>query len=174
MNKDDFYYLGKILKTHGNKGHLLVFLDVDNPQTYSDLKTIFIDIDNDMVPFFINSITLKSNKLASVILEDIESLEEARVLAGREMFLPANMLPQMKDQKFLYQDLTGYAVIDKKKGNIGLLNSVIELPYQSLLQIKNGEKEILIPLVVEILLKIDKRKKELIICAPEGLIDLYL
>ena len=127
-----------------------------------------------MVPFFFSSIDLKATKLGSVVLEDIESLEEARNLTGREMFLPANMLPQLKDQKFLYQDLTGFAVIDKVKGNIGNLNSVIELPYQSLLQIKNGDKEILIPLVVEILLKIDKRKKEIIISAPEGLIDLYL
>ena len=64
MNKDDFYYLGKILRIHGNKGHLLVFLDVENPQTYSELKTVFIDIDQDMVPFFISSIDLKANKLA--------------------------------------------------------------------------------------------------------------
>jgi 16S rRNA processing protein RimM len=37
-----------------------------------------------------------------------------------------------------------------------------------------NEKEILIPLVDEVILKVDRKKKELHIRAPEGLIDIYL
>ena len=40
--------------------------------------------------------------------------------------------------------------------------------------VKSGEKEILVPLRDEILLKVIRSKKMLEIDAPEGLIDLYL
>ena len=174
MNKDDFYYLGKILKTYGSKGHLLVYFDVDYTKTYADLKTVFIGIDDDRIPYFIADLELKQNKLASIRFEDVETLEDAKIFPGHEMYLPASMLPQLKGKKFYYHEITGFTVFDEKRGNIGVLSSVLDLPYQSLMQIKNGEKEILIPLVDHILLKVDRKKKELYIRAPEGLIDIYL
>jgi 16S rRNA processing protein RimM len=50
----------------------------------------------------------------------------------------------------------------------------MDLPLQALLQIAFGEKELLVPLVDEIIVKVDRKKKELHIRAPEGLIDFYL
>jgi len=43
-----------------------------------------------------------------------------------------------------------------------------------MLQINFGEKEILIPLIDEVIVKVDRKKKEMHIRAPEGLIDIYL
>ena len=88
--------------------------------------------------------------------------------------LPVSLLPRLEGNKFYYHEITGFAVIDKNHGNIGLLKSVLDLPRQSLLQIQHGEKEILVPLTDEILLKVDREKKELQIDAPEGLIEIYL
>ena len=59
-------------------------------------------------------------------------------------------------------------------GNIGTLVKVMDLPRQSLLQIAFEDKEILVPLVDEVIMKVDRKKKELHIRAPEGLIDIYL
>jgi len=174
MDKDDYYYLGKVLKTYGNKGHLLVFLDVDTPGNYSQLNTIFIGIENDRIPYFIREFELKQNKLAMIGFEDINSIEDAKIFVGHEMYLPASMLPPLKGKKFYYHEITGFMVIDKKYGNIGTVESVFDFPIQSLLQIRHGEKEILVPMVDEVLLKIDRKLKELHICAPEGLIDIYL
>ena len=41
MNKDDFYFLGKILKTHGNKGQVQVHLDVDDTENYQNKEELF-------------------------------------------------------------------------------------------------------------------------------------
>ena len=65
-------------------------------------------------------------------------------------------------------------MIDNQHGNIGKVEYVLDLPQQSLMQIVFGEKEILIPIVDEIVLKVDRRKKEIHILAPEGLIEIYL
>jgi 16S rRNA processing protein RimM len=174
MIKDDFYYLGKILKTYGNKGHLLVLLDVDSPGSYAKIDTVFIGIDNDRIPYFIQEMELRQNKLAVVEFEDVHSIEDAKIFVGRELYLPASMLPTLKGKKFYYHEITGFNVIDEARGNIGCVESVLDLPQQSLMQIRFGDKEILMPIVDKILLKVDRAKKELHIRAPEGLIDIYL
>jgi len=174
MDKDAFYYLGKVLKTYGNKGHLLILLDVDSPESYEHIDTVFVGVENDRIPYFIKELELKHNKQAMVCFEDIDSMDDARILVGRSLYLPGSMLPALRGKKFYYHEITGFIVMDEKHGNIGHVETVLDLPQQSLMQIRFGEKEILIPMVDEILLKVDRKKKELRIRAPEGLIDIYL
>jgi 16S rRNA processing protein RimM len=174
MNRDDFFYLGKILKTTGSKGHLLVFLDVDDPSRYKKLETVFIGIENDRIPFAISELELKHRNTARILFEDIHSDEEARICVGRELYLPSSMLPLLKGKKFYFHEIKGFTVIDKKHGKIGMVISVLDMPQQALMQIRHGEKEILIPVIDEILVSVDRKKKEIRIQAPEGLIEIYL
>jgi 16S rRNA processing protein RimM len=174
MNKDDFYYLGKILKTSGSKGHLLAFLDVDHPERYKKLESVYVAVDHERIPFFIRSVELKPKKQAILLLEDFLTADDAEVFIGRELYLPLSHLPALKGKQFYYHEVEGFAVIDEERGNIGILTSIMDLPQQSLLQIMNDKKEILIPMNDEVLQKVDRKKKEMHIRAPEGLIDIYL
>jgi len=174
MNKDDFYYLGKVLKTHGNKGDVLVHLDVDDPERYHKLESVYLDLHGERIPFFITSLELKHNRRAIVRFVDFETLEDAESLAGLEMYLPITTLPVLKGSQFYYHEIKGFQVIDQNHGKIGVIDDILELPHQSLLQIRLGEKEILIPIVDEIIKKVDRGKKLLMIEAPAGLIEIYL
>ncbi len=174
MNKDDFYYLGKIAKPFGNKGQVVAYLDVDEPMRYKKLGSVYLDLDGEWVPFLVNSIEIQAGRKALFHFEDVNTADEAAVYTGREMYLPLSTLHPLKGKKFYYHEVRGFAVIDAVHGNIGTLVKVMELPRQAMLQVTFGEKEILVPLVDEIILKVDRRKKELHIRAPEGLIDIYL
>ena len=174
MNKDDFYYLGKILKTHGNKGHVMVYLDVDNPRFYSEKESVYLDLHGERIPFFIASFVLKSNKKALVLFRDFESLEDAETLCGLEMFMPIGELPTLKGRKFYFHEIIGFSVEDNTYKNIGTVAEVLELPHQSLLRVRFQEKDILIPVVDDVIGKVDRKKRIIHINAPEGLIDIYL
>jgi 16S rRNA processing protein RimM len=174
MNKDDLYYLGRISKPFGNKGHVVVFMDVDDPDEYSRLDSVYLDLDGEFVPFLILSVEIQKGKKALIHFEDVDSVDDADAYAGREMYLPVTALPQLKGKKFYYHEVKGFRVIDQVHGEIGSLLSVMDLPRQPLLQVMQGKKEILIPLVDEVIVKVDRRKKELHIRAPEGLIEIYL
>jgi 16S rRNA processing protein RimM len=174
MNKDDFYYLGRIQKAYGNKGHVIAFLDVDDPSEYADLKMVFIGIDDDRIPFFLQSFKVHVKKQVVLLFEDSNSIEDASIFEGKEMYLPLDQLPKLHGKKFYYHEITGFRVMDALHGNIGTVKSVLDLPVQSLLQIDHGGKEILIPITDEIILKVDRKKKEIKINAPEGLIEIYL
>ncbi|MCX6305152.1 MAG: ribosome maturation factor RimM [Bacteroidetes bacterium] len=174
MNKDDFYYLGKILKTHGNRGQVQLHLDVDDPETYQELESVFLDLHGERIPFFITALELKHNRKAIVKFQDFDTLEDAESLQGLEMYLPITELPALKGNQFYYHEIKGFQVVDHIHGNIGVIGDILELPHQSLFQILHGDKEILIPIVDDIIRKVDRKKKLLMIEAPPGLIEIYL
>ena len=105
MNKDDFYYLGKILKTHGNKGQVMVHLDVDDPETYQKLESVYLDLHGERIPFFIAALELKHNRKAVVQFQDFNTLEDAESLQGLEMYLPITELPPLKGNRFYYHEI---------------------------------------------------------------------
>jgi 16S rRNA processing protein RimM len=174
MEKDDFFYFGKILSTFGNKGQLMVFLDVDDPAKYTKLGSVYVDLDHERIPFFIESLELRHGKKALVRFEDINTTDDAEPFAGRKLYLPMSMLPKLTGNRFYYHEIKGFKVIDQAHGDIGTVGSVIEMPTQALFQVLHGDKEILIPITDSILQKVDRRKREIRITAPEGLIELYL
>lgn len=173
MNKDDFYYLGKVIKTYGNKGQLLVSLDVDEPELYRTLESVFLDLHGEWIPFFINSLEVKPQRKAIIHFKDIRSVEDAEAFQGLEMYLLLNQLPQLKGNKFYFHEIIGFTVVDLKHGNIGNIENILEFPNQSLFQIRNGKKEVLVPVVDEIIVCLDRKKKILEINAPDGLIEIY-
>jgi len=174
MNKDDFYYLGKILRTHGNKGQVLVHLDVDDPMAYSSMESVYLDLHGESVPFFITSLEMKHNRKAVLKFADFDTTDDAESLEGIEMYLPVTGLPVLKGKRFYFHEIRGFRVIDQVHGEIGVIKDILELPHQSLFQVIHGEKEILIPVVDEIILKVDRKNKILMIAAPPGLIEIYL
>jgi 16S rRNA processing protein RimM len=174
MNKDDFYYLGKVIKTYGNKGHVMVILDVDDPAEYTKLESVFLDLQGERIPFFIEELELKHNKKAVVRFQDVNSIEDAEIYAGLEMYLPASDLPVLDGDQFYFHEIKGFRVVDLKHGEIGIIDDILELPLQSLFQIRQGEREILIPVVDEVIVNVDRENRILRIDAPEGLIEIYL
>ncbi len=174
MNRDDFYYLGKIKKTSGYKGNLVFFFDVDDISYYKELEAVFVKINEELIPFAINSLQIKDNKSAFVKLEDIDSEDQAAVLTGQELYLPLSFLPPLSGNKFYYHEVIGFDVVDITNGNIGKIESFIEQAAQALFIIKYNEKEILIPVADNIIKKVDRTNRIIEIEAPDGLIDIYL
>ncbi len=89
------------------------------------------------------------------------------------MYLPVSILPPLKGDQFYFHEVIGFKVLDSRHGDIGILVNILPLPHQSLLQITKGKREILIPLVDEIIQQVDRNTKTIFITAPEGLIEIY-
>ena len=171
MKKEDCYYLGRIVKPFSYKGELVLFFDVDNIYEYEGLEYVYIEINNRLVKYNIETFRLHGNKVV-VTFEDL-SPEEANVLVGKELYLPLSFLPELEGNQFYFHEVIGFEVVDKEKGNIGKIKEFIDTN-QTIMIIENGEKEILIPVVDEVIDRLDRDAKTIYITAPDGLIDIYL
>ena len=174
MIKADCFHLGYIAKLHGFKGEVSLFLDVTNPNDYASLDAIFIDLGDNLTPFFIESIKLKNKGFAAVKLEGVKDEVSAKKLLRKNVYLPAQILPELDGIHFYDHEVMGFKVIDEVHGDIGELALVIDLKVNPLLQIMKGEKEVLVPLIEGVVKKVDRKNKELHIKAPDGLVELYL
>ena len=174
MNKADCFHLGYVAKLHGFKGEVSLFLDVTNHDDYETLDAVFIEINGQLSPFFIESFKLKNKGFAAVKFEGVNSENDARILLRKNLFLPAQILPKLSGKNFYDHEVVGFTVVDESYGEVGKIESVIDLQVNPLLQIMNGTKEVLIPLVEGVVQNVDRKKKVMTVKAPAGLIELYL
>ena len=175
MNKADCFHLGYVAKLHGFKGEVSLFLDVTNPDDYRGLDAVFIDLnDQQLTPFFVESLKLKHKGFAAVRFEGVEEEHIARKLLRKDVYLPAEILPKLSGKNFYDHEVVGFTIVDSAFGEVGILQQVIDLKVNPLLQVINGEKEVLVPLIDGVVQKVDRLNKTLHITAPDGLIELYL
>lgn len=173
MRKNECFYLGKIAKKFSFKGEVQIYLDTDEPEQYVNLESVFVQMNRNLVPFFILSSSLHKDFLR-VKFEEVDSEAEADNLLGCEVYLPLSMLPKLEGNKFYYHEIIGFAVIDQRLGNIGEVQSIIDNTAQPLFDILKDDKQILIPMIDDFIIEVNRDKKELVLNTPVGLVDLYL
>lgn len=173
-SKDNCFFLGKIVKTNGLKGDLSVFLDVDDLNDYADLDSVFVERKRSLVPYFIESIQIRNNG-AVVHFEDVDTLEDAQDLVGSCLYLPLDVLPPLEGNRFYYHEVIGFEVEDINEGSLGVLREINDNSAQAILCIDHPSgKEVMIPLVDQFLVEVDREGRKLKVAAPEGLVDFYL
>ncbi len=174
MQHSDCFQLGYIAKLHGYKGEVSLFLDVTNPEDYRTLDAFFIDINGQLTPFFVQSFQLKNKGFAAVKLEGVDSENDAKVILRKSCYLPLSVLPELDDKHFYDHEIIGFQLIDTNYGEVGLIEQVIDNNVNPLIQVMNGEKEVLIPFINGLVQKVDRQSKTLHVTAPEGLIEMYM
>jgi len=174
MRIEDCFFLGSITKKHGTSGDVVVFMDTDQPQAYTQLESVLVKSDGGLVPFFIEKITPLKEQQYRFTFEEIKTISEAQEWIGAELYLPLTLLPPLDGKKFYYHEVIGFQVIAESQGEIGIIAEVLDRPSQPLIAITSDQgEEILVPAIDDFILSIDREQKKLYIQVPEGLIDLY-
>ena len=172
MKKDDHYLLGSLLKTKGIKGEILLKLNNDYSEEILKLESIFIDIDNKLVPFFIVEIKIKTLSTIIVKLEGIEEEEKALEFIDLDFYIPQSQVENFHINKVETIDITGYMVFDQNSTLIGNVIEFIDVPKNPLLNVNSSKGEVLIPATDELIIEVDDDLKIINLNIPEGLLDI--
>jgi len=173
MKHEDCFLLGYVVRPHGIRGDVSIFLDVDDPSDYNQLESVFIEMDKNLVPFFIEWIRIRGAK-AQAHFANIDSTEAALEIQSCALYLPLDQLPTLKDDQFYYHDVIGYEVKDRKLGKLGKIETVYSRSGQDLLAMKYQGREILIPVDASIVGRADHQEKIVMVDLPDGLLELFL
>ncbi|MBI5218743.1 MAG: hypothetical protein HY958_07430 [Bacteroidia bacterium] len=189
MDKKKCFYFGMILKPHGVFGALVLKIEINFLDYLIDkLESIFIEIDGQLVPFFISEINCVGKETAIVKLDEVDDEKQVKKLIGCRLYLLNKFLPAaclsglpagrqgIPEGAEISTDLSyarGFLIIDSSSGNIGFIHDILHFSFNSVFQVFKDGKEILIPATGDIIRSVDIDNKIIRITAPEGLIDLY-
>ena len=173
MQLDEYFEIGYILKPHGLRGAVSIQMDVDDSMKYKGMESVIVKIGNNLVPFFISSIQINGGK-GILHLMDINTKEDAEKLNSCPLFLPLDLLPKLGENQFYYHEVIGYKVVDQTKGELGLIENIFTGGNQDLISMKYKDVEVLIPVTDALVSRADHEKKEVYVCLPEGLLEIYL
>lgn len=174
MQKEDCFYLGKIVKKYSFKGEVLIKLDTDDPQFFEGMESVFIELRKKLAPFFIEDSSFHKSELLRVQFEDITTEEDAEALIGAELYLPLELLPELSGDQFYYHEIIGFTAEDTRFGTIGTITGVNDTSPQAVFEIDHHGKQVLVPAIDNFIEKVDRENKVIVLKTPEGLIDLYI
>lgn len=174
MKKEDCFYLGKIVKKYSFKGELLAKLDTDQPELYEHLDAIFVQVRNNLIPFFVESSQLHKSDLLRIKFEEVDTEADADALLKSELYLPLELLPKLEGNKFYFHEVIGFKIHDKNFGDVGIIKGINDSTAQALFEVDRDGIEILIPMNDEFIIKVNRETKTILVETPKGLIDLYL
>jgi len=174
MEKEQCFTLGSVSKVQGIKGKLIFRLEVDFPEDYSELESVYIESNRKLIPFFIEDIEILPKGFARVKLEDIDSDIDAQRLVKGELFLPLEELPALEKDQFYFHEIIGFTVVDKELGEVGKVLEHLDIPMNPQLLVDHKGTEVLVPISDHFYTGIDKANREIYVSLPPGLIEVNL
>ena len=170
IKKEEVFKIGIINKPQGVKGEVSFTFTDDIFDRVEDCDYLVLLLDGILVPFFIEEYRFRSDNVALVKFEGIDSTEKARTLTNVEVYYPVKF---MDDQEEIssWNYFIGFRVEDIHHGCLGTVVDVDDATMNVLFVIENGDEEVLLPAHEEFILDIDRKKKILKVDIPDGLLD---
>lgn len=173
MRKEDCYFLGKITRRHGLAGNVILKLDTDQPKLYNKLESIFVEINGLLVPFFIEkSAWSKLDALNIAFKNSSEALVDQSL--GKSVYLPLDSLPKLSGKQFYYHEVVGFGILDENDNDCGVIRSINDQTAQNYFVTNLDGKEVVIPLIKDWIIEVNREERIIKMQLPEGLIDVFL
>ena len=173
MKKEDCYFLGTITRRHGLQGNVFLKLDTDQPEMYNKLDSVFIEINGLLVPFFVAKQSWsKGDTLIISYKNSTEALVDQTI--GRDVFMPLSTLPKLTGNKFYYHEVIGFEIREEDGKTCGNIVSINDQTAQHYFILDLAGKEIIIPIIKDWILELNREEKYLKMQLPEGLMDVFL
>ena len=163
ITKEELFEAGKFHKTHGVKGELSCSfhktVDTEN------LRYIVSIVDGIFVPFFIETLRVKTPTSALIKLVNIDSENDAKELLSSPIYLPLAS-QQIDTDEVDVSYFVGYSVVDT-------IIAVDETTVNTLFCVENKQKEMLyIPVAEEFIVSIDEQSRIIHMNLPSGLLTI--
>jgi 16S rRNA processing protein RimM len=171
MELDSCFKVGFVLRTHGLKGEVTISIDDDAPVNLSALPAVFLAFDDRLVPYFIQSISMRGTK-GFVKFEDIDTIDEASKLLKKSIYLQKSARKKSSGSEFHNDEIIQFSVIDESLGPLGSVVDIMQAGPNRLLVLDNAGKEVLIPINGPFITRINKSTRIITVKLPAGFLDI--
>lgn len=173
ISEDDVYKIGVLAKTHGVGGEL-GFTFTDDVFDRVEADYLICRMDGILVPFFLEDYRFRSNSMALVKFEGIDTEAQARRMVGVEVFFPKALAEEGGDAAYSWEYFVGFTIVEKEAGEIGRVEAVDDSTMNVLFEVGTPSgQDLFIPVAEEWIDDIDHSARKIYMHLPEGLLDLH-
>ncbi len=164
--------IGKIVATHGLKGSMIVKHIVAREGWLDNGQVLMVEIrKGSHIPYFVEQVKDSNKEELNVTLEGVETVEEAKRLIGKHVYVTEDILgKESEDSPLMW---IGFNMVDKVRGGIGAITDVMQAGKQWIASVDHNGNEVMVPLVEEIILDVNVKNRYLRVALPDGLIEVY-
>ena len=169
MKKKQLFHIGTFGKPVGLKGEIKIILLNFEFNTFKSLSPYTIDEVDVLWDF--QYIKINNNKITGK-LKKCNSIDCAERLNGKKIFIDKNNLPKNKSNQFYIFDLINCEVKTSKNNLLGNIIHIDNFGAGDLIQIKkNNNKSFYIPMNEENIIKVDIKRKLVIVNPIKGILN---
>jgi len=165
--------IGKIVATHGLNGSLILTHIVGNSTWLKKEQVLLVEMQKgSYIPYFVTHCKASNDAEYIINVEEVDKIESAKKMISKQVYVGESVLSDYAKQSPLLW--IGFSIIDKEKGKIGDIDDVSQTGFQWIAKITYSGVEVLIPLIDQVIEKIDIKTKIINVKLPEGLLEVYL
>lgn len=156
--------LARLGRTRGLKGQLRV--DLYNPDSDLFVRGQTFRVSGDLD---IEKLTLSQYSQGWCFFKEVKNPEDAQKFVNQHLFLFRDELPQLKKGSYYHADLFGFSVMDgSTKEKVGILKDILYTASNDVwVVVLENKEELLIPMLDDILDKIDLDQKQIFLRIPD-------
>ena len=167
IRQEEVFRIGRLGKAHGVKGAVSFQFD-DDIFDRIDSDYLILEVDGILVPFFIEEYRFRSDTVALVKFEDIDTQQRAQELTGCDVYFPRSLAEEDDTPTLTF--LVGFNIVEADTGTtIGRIAAIDDSTANLLFELEDGR---LIPANDDLINDIDNKRKVITMTIPEGLLEL--
>jgi 16S rRNA processing protein RimM len=166
---DDWIEAGAVVKPHGIKGEVILDLARDLTEVITESLEVRVTGRKDGE----RTLTVeraRDHKARKVVkFKNVETVEDAEALRGWSVWLTREQIGPLDEDRWFVADIVGLDVYTDEEEYLGKLAEVMHMPANDVYVVRNGEKEILLPVIDDVIRSVDVDSGRMVIHLMEGL-----
>jgi 16S rRNA processing protein RimM len=163
--------VGKLSRTHGLKGELKFRLLFSEQDTLFSLKRLKAQGSQEKETELVLESLRGSPSSLIIKFKGIDSIDDAEALVGQSLLGLESEFPELPEDEYYRFQIEGLAAYDLNGRYYGRVEDIIETGSNDVYVVRDGDREILIPMIDWVVKSIDINEKKLIFENVEGLIE---
>jgi 16S rRNA processing protein RimM len=165
----DLFEIGKVLKPRGLKGQMRCFSHLESDGLRKSPEEVCLKTPGGGANFHrLREITF-AGKYFFLSVEGVDSPEAVQALAGSDVLAPVDVLIPLAEDEYYWRDIIGLDVVTDTGQPLGKVKEIFATGSNDVYVCHDGNKEILLPAIEDVILKIDLVEKRIVVHLLEGL-----
>jgi 16S rRNA processing protein RimM len=163
--------IGRVANRHGVRGELRVL--PYNPESHIllDLPSVLLgDPDSPLGEHAIEA-ARRHKRFVLLRLAGIDTADAAESLIGKVVFVPRERLPPVEPREVYHADLIGCRIVTETGEELGRVREMIATGSNDVCVVDGRRGEHLIPLIDDVVIKLDPGSGEIVVRVLPGLLD---